>query len=127
MKYINDATRYLENAKEILQDKADKKDGFYQDKKYVKLAGHAAYSGVLLALDGAFGEMGINKKWRKSIEWYQRELAKIDKRLLFRFLGVYDTLHLSLGYDGNPDSKVAKAGLENAEKIIKWAETKTAA
>jgi hypothetical protein len=127
MKHVTEATRYLENAKEILRVKANKQDGFYQYKKYVKLAGHAAYTGVLLALDGTLEEPGIGKKGRKNVEWYQKELSQIDKSLLYRFLGVYDTLHLSLGYDGNPDAKVAKAGLENAEKIIKWAETRSAA
>ena len=127
MTHIKEATRYIENARDILKQKANKQDGFYQDKKYVKLAGHAAYTGVLMALDQTLEEMGVKKKGRKSVEWYQRELASIDKRLLSRFLGVYDTLHLSLGYDGNPDAEVAQAGLENAEKIIRWAESKSAA
>ena len=127
MTHIKEATRYLENAREILREKADKQDGFYQDKKYVKLAGHAAYTGVLMALDGTLEEMGIRKKGRKSVEWYQKELGAIDKKLFTRFLSVYDTLHLSLGYDGNPSAKVAAAGIEDAEKIIKWAQAKSAA
>ena len=44
-----EAMRYIDNAKEILREKAKKEDGLYQDKKYVKMAGHTAYSGVLLA------------------------------------------------------------------------------
>lgn len=127
MTHVNEANRYIENAKEVLRDKADKQDGFYQDKKYVKLAGHAAYSGVLMALDGTLEVMGIKKRRRKSAEWYQRELAAIDKKILNRFLSVYDTLHLSLGYDGNPSAKVAAAGIEDAEKIVKWAENRNAA
>jgi len=34
-----------------LSEKAGKEDGYYQDTKYVKLAGHAAYAGILVALD----------------------------------------------------------------------------
>lgn len=114
---ITEAKRYLENAKEILRDKAKKEEGFYHDKKYVKLAGHAAYSGVLEALDGL---LGGKKKGRKSVEWYQAELAKIDKRVLTYFNSAYNLLHLSMGYDGELNVKVANAGLEDAEMIISW-------
>jgi len=121
MKHIIEAHRYLENAKEILRDKAKKEEGLYLDKKYVKLAGHAAYTGILVALDGLFG---IKKKGRKSVDWYQEELAKVDKKLLHRFNSAYEVLHLSMGYDGASNAKVAIAGIEDAEQIINWVETK---
>lgn len=63
--HIIEAKRYLANAKEILREKAGKEDGFYQDRKYVKLAGHAAYSGVLVAIDGL---LRVKKKGRKSVD-----------------------------------------------------------
>src|SRR5689334_21761477 len=110
MDHINEAKRYLENAREILKDKAQKKDGYFHDKKYVKMAGHTAYSGVLVALDGLFKIRGIETKGRKSSEWYQLQLAGIDKKILSCFASAYDTLHLALGYDGNPNVKVANAG-----------------
>jgi hypothetical protein len=53
---LQEARRYLNNAKEILREKARKEGDHYQDKKYVRLAGHAAYSGVLIALDGLLGK-----------------------------------------------------------------------
>ena len=121
MKHIIEAHRYLENAKEILRDKAKKEEGLYLDKKYVKLAGHAAYTGILVALDGLFG---IKKKGRKSVDWYQEELAKVDKKVLHRFNSAYEVLHLSMGYDGASNAKVAIAGIEDAEQIINWVETK---
>jgi len=121
MKHIIEAHRYLDNAKEILRDKAQKEEGLYLDKKYVKLAGHAAYTGVLVALDGLFG---IKKKGRKSVDWYQEELSKVDKKILQRFNSAYEVLHLSMGYDGASNAKVAIAGIEDAEQIINWVETK---
>jgi len=121
MKHIEEAHRYIDNAKQILKEKAHKEDGFYQDKKYVKMAGNTAYSGVLEALDGYFG---IKKKGRKNVEWYQEELGKMDRKMLNRFNVIYDTLHLSMGYDGNLSIKISKVGLEEAEKIIQWIETK---
>ena len=121
MKHIEEAHRYIDNAKQILREKAHKEDGLYIDKKYVKLAGHAAYTGILVALDGLFG---IKKKGRKSVDWYQTELGKIDKKTLHRFNSAYEVLHLSMGYDGVSNAKVASAGIEDAEKIIAWIETK---
>lgn len=121
-KYISEAHRYLDNAKEILSTKAQKEGRYYQDKKYVKLAGHAAYSGVLVALDGLLGQ---KKKGRKSVEWYKEELSKLDKKILFRFNALYDTLHLAMAYDGNLSVDVSKSGLTEAESLINWVENKT--
>ena len=121
MNGIPEALRYLDNAKEILRDKAQKEDGLYQDKKYVKMAGHTAYLGVLVALDEL---LGTKKKGRKSVEWYKGELSKMDKKTTSLFDAVYETLHLSMGYDGNPSAKIASAGLEEATRIINWVETR---
>lgn len=117
MKEIAEAQRYIDNAKEILSTKAIKQDGYYLDKKYVKMAGHTAYVGVLLALD-AF--LGVKSKGRKNVQWYQTELAKKDKKIVNIFNSVYDILHLSLSYDGNPNAKIAQIGIEEAEALIQW-------
>lgn len=118
-----EAMRYIDNAKDILREKAQKEDGLYQDKKYVKMAGHTAYSGVLVALDDL---LGAKKKGRKSVDWYKSELAKMDKKITGLFDAVYDTLHLSMSYDGNPDADVAQSGLKRAEQIIQWVDTRLA-
>jgi hypothetical protein len=124
MKDINEARRYLSNAKDILREKAVKEDGVYKDRKYVKMAGHTAYVGVLEALDVVFGN---KKKGRKSVDWYKEELANVDKKVLSNFLIAYDVLHLSMSYDGVLSAAVSKEGLDIAEKIIDWAEQKAAA
>lgn len=116
-----EAHRYLDNAKEILSSKANKQDGYYLDKKYVKLAGHAAYSGVLVALDEV---LKTTKKNRKSVEWYQSELAKMDKKLLNTFGNIYEILHLMMGYDGFGKASVVQDGLGDAEKILEWVENR---
>jgi hypothetical protein len=120
---IQEAKRYLDSAREILSEKANKEDGYYQDTKYVKLAGHAAYAGVLVALDSFLGK---KTKGRKDIDWYKERLSGMDKKLLNTFVSVYNTLHLSMSYDGNANAKVAKAGLDDAEFIIGWVENRTA-
>lgn len=125
MEHITEAKRYLANAKAILSEKAQKEDGYYKDRKYVKMAGHTAYAGVLVALDSILGQK--KKKTRKSLEWYQKELAALDKKILSDFMAVYDILHLSMSYDGILRASVSTDGLYLAEKIINWAEQKTKA
>jgi len=44
---IREAERYLLNARQILSEKAEKEGDYYNDSKYVKLAGNTAWSGVL--------------------------------------------------------------------------------
>jgi hypothetical protein len=124
MKDIIEAKRYLSNAKEILREKGQKENGFYQDRKYVKMAGHTAYTGVLVALDGILGN---KKKGRKSVDWYKEELSSRDKKILSTFLAAYDILHLSMSYDGVLSANVSKEGLDLAEQIINWAEQKAQA
>ena len=123
MKQTEEARRYIDNAREILRDKARKEDGYYQDTKYVKMAGNTAYSGILVALDYL---LSPKKKGRKDVSWYREQLATLDKKVLGAFVSACDTLHLSLGYDGNPSAKVAQSGLEDAETIISWVETRMA-
>jgi hypothetical protein len=83
MKDITEAKRYISNAKEILREKAIKENGVYKDRKYVKMAGHTAYAGVLVALDSVLGDK--KKKTRKSVEWYQKELSELTKKYCLIF------------------------------------------
>ena len=99
--YYSEANRYMDNAKEYLKN-AKKEDGFYLDKKYVKTACGTAYSGVLTALDGFLTLKDIKPKGkeRKSVEFYQRNITKIDKKMLHTFISAYEILHLLGYYDG---------------------------
>ena len=118
--YYSEAIRYMDNAKECLQ-KAKKEDGYYNDLKYVKMACGTAYSGLLVALDGFFLLKGLhkpNRKERKSIEHYQKNMANIDKKMLNTLNGAYYILHLSGYYDGMNKASVIKDGFDEAYKII---------
>lgn len=123
MNSVQEAKRYIDNAKEILREEAHKDNGFYAARKYVRMAGNTAYNGILVALDGI---LEMKAKGRKEVNWYKERLAKLDKGILNAFLSAYDTLHLALGYDGNLNAKIAQAGLEDAEYIINWVEQRTA-
>ncbi|MDR2805654.1 MAG: DUF5618 family protein [Dysgonamonadaceae bacterium] len=115
-----EAIRYMDNAKETLK-KAGKEDYYYNDRKYVRMASGAAYNGALIALDTYLILKGIKKaKGRKSIDYYNTQIVKIDKKLLKHLGNVYDVLHLSGYYDGVLDARVIQAGLDEAYKIIEY-------
>ncbi|CAG5071294.1 hypothetical protein DYBT9623_03387 [Dyadobacter sp. CECT 9623] len=119
---IQEARRYLANAKQILREKARKEDGYFQDSKYVKMAGHTAYAGILLVLDEVFGK---KTKGRKDVDWYKSNLSQADKKMLNSFMTAYQVLHLDMAYDGARSAALAKLGIEEAEKLIHWVERKT--
>ena len=119
-KYYSEAIRYMNNAKDCLA-KAKKEDNYYHDQKYVKMACGTAYSGVLVALDCYLMLKGIDKpkgKARKSIEYYQSNITKIDKKMLDYLNSAYKILHLFGYYDGIENVNVVKEGFEEAYRII---------
>ena len=119
-KYYGEAMRYMDNAGECLK-KAKKEGKFYNDPKYVKMACGTAYNGMLVALDGFLILKGIEKpkgKQRKSIEYYQNNIAKIDRKMLNYLNNAYEILHLWGYYDGIGDVRVVSAGFDNAYTLI---------
>ena len=120
---IQEAERYLQNARQILSEKAGKDGDYYTDRKYVKMAGHTAWCGVLVALDGALGvRTGLKRGQRPEFKDYQEGVSKMDNKMNRPLLNSYETLHKTLGYDGNLKYKIVQAGLEEAQYIIDWAE-----
>ncbi|MDR3094936.1 MAG: DUF5618 family protein [Bacteroidales bacterium] len=118
LKYYNEAIRYMDNAKETLKN-AKKEDNLYRDAKYVKTACGIAYNGILVALDGYFQLKGVSQpKVRRSIEYYQKNLGKLDKKLLDHLNSSYKILHLWGYYDGIENAMVVKSGFDEAYSII---------
>ena len=120
IRYYSEAMRYMDNAKEYLKQ-ARKEGTLYRDKKYVRTACGTAYSGVLVALEGFLVAKGIHtpdKKVRKSAEYYQNNLAKLDKKMLDHFISAYKILHLYGYYDGAENVNVIKEGFVEANAII---------
>ena len=119
--YYTEAIRYMDNAKEYLK-KAQKEGDFYYDKKYVKTACGTAYSGLLVAMDGFLILKGVHKatsvKQRKSIEHYQKNIAKIDRKMLGNLNSAYEILHILGYYDGITSVKVVKEGFDEAYWLI---------
>lgn len=115
---IEEADRYLSNARDILKTKAGNGvPGYYSDSKYVKMACDTAWHGVLVALDS---KVQLQKGRRKSVDHYRNYLASRSRKVLNDFNSAYNYLHLLGGYDGDLNKKTASTGLELAEQIIDW-------
>ena len=114
---IEEARRYVANAKDVIKNaNYDTELKIYMDGKYVKMAGNTLWSGCLVAMDAV---LEIRKgKGRPSIEKYKEAAALRDNKLLAAIVKGYNTMHLSMGYDGNNDKKVCNAGFEAANAII---------
>ena len=116
---VSEARRYVQNAKDILLEKADldKEMQFYRDKKYVRMAGNTLWNGVLLIIEAVF-HVKNNKKTRADYYDYISAIAKRDRKLLDYFSTGYDVMHLSMGYDGNLSKANSQDGIRLANDII---------
>ncbi len=114
---IEEARRYVSNAKDVIKNaNYDTELKIYMDGKYIKMAGNTLWSGCLVAMDAV---LEIRKgKGRPSLEKYKEATALRDNKLLAAIVKGYNTMHLSMGYDGNNDKKVCDAGFEAANAII---------
>ena len=119
------AMRYMDNAKDALK-KAGRDGRCFKDSKYVSSASGIAYKGVLVALDAwlRLKEVKLPKenkrgeKKGKSIEFYRKNLTKMDKKLLQNLNVAYDNLHLYGYYDGVLEADTIDKGFETAYNII---------
>jgi len=119
---IQEAERYLQNARQILSEKAEKEGDYYNDSKYVKMAGNTAWNGVLVALDAVLPvRTNMKKGQRPDFKDYQNAIAKKDSKMVRPLLGAYESLHKTMGYDGNPRYKIVQDSLDQAKMIVTWA------
>jgi len=121
---IEEAKRYLENAREILKG-VPVEDDTYLDVKPVREAFGVAYLAILEAINAVLIEKGVDpKRLPKSVDGYRTALRKYlavhDGKLLREFEMLYDLLHIAGYYRAllyNP--QIVKDSLKLAEKFIK--------
>jgi len=120
---IREAERYLLNARQLLSEKAEKEGAYYNDSKYVRMAGNTAWNGVLIALDAVLNVRSKMKKGqRPDFNDYQSAISQRDSKMPRILLNAYSLLHLTLGYDGVTSYKVVQDSLDQAKIIIDWAD-----
>ena len=116
---IKEARRYVDNADKALRENGRYNQELkqYEDDKYVRAAGHYLWHSVLLALDAVF-HVRADRRTRVDINDYYEAVGKRDSKLLALVNSSYNTMHLSMDYDGNSRKKVCDAGFELANDII---------
>lgn len=100
-----EAIRYLQNAKELL-NQSSIEDSLYTDEKYVKSAFGIVYLGVLKSIDEYLLNKGLTKKeLPKKVEEYEKALKKYlavhNGKLLNQFKALYNELHIAGYYRGH--------------------------
>ena len=116
---ISEARRYVENARKTLKDNGeyDAELNRYNDEKYVRAAGNYLWLGVLIAIDAVF-HVRKDRRTRVDINDYREAVGKRDRKLLRLMNDGYDTMHLSMNYDGNSVKDVSDSGIRIANTII---------
>jgi len=123
---INESTRYLDNALEILKTKAKPTFISYEDKKYVRMAGHTAYLGILYAINET-GLVNLKKGQRPDGKDYIAVLAKENGKMKDYFNACYQVFHIDAGYDGFADKRKFPEYIKDAKILIEWAASKASA
>ena len=109
----------MANAKETLSQKARLNNEYqsYEDRKYVRAAGHYLWNAVLIMLEAKY-QLKKNKRSRVDIDDYKALLTHDDKKLLSMVNNAYDIMHLFMGYDGVLKKSVCQDGIDLANEII---------
>ena len=116
---IKEAQRYVENAKQTLEEngKLDNATRLYGDRKYVRAAGHYLWNAVLIVLDAVF-QVKTKQRPHPDIRDYKDAVARRDRKLLSLVNYGYDTMHISMGYDGYLQKDICDYGISLANNII---------
>ncbi len=113
---LSNAQKILIKAKKILAENAGRDGNFYNNKKYVKIAGKTAWEGVMIGL----GE-GLKIQEKSDLKVYQKILAQ-NPYYLKLFDNSYETLCWTLGGDGNLDIVIVEEGIRVARELINWSD-----
>lgn len=116
---IEEARRYVDNAKETLVEKGEYDASLhrYNDKKYVRAAGHYLWLSVLIMLDAVF-HVRKDRRTRVDINAYREAIRKRDLKLLDLVNDSYEVLYLQMGYDGVLRKATCDDGFCLANEII---------
>lgn len=115
---MDEARRYVDNARQTLKENGRLNVEFheYEDRKYVRAAGHYLLHAVYIAIDAVFHVK--NNPNRVDIDDYRSAVRNRDKKLLSLLNQAYDILHLEMGYDGVQNKTVCDEGFHLANEII---------
>lgn len=116
-----EAERYLENAQQILRDKAIEDDGLYTHIQYVQLASGIAYSAGLIILDEYLRKNdGVQFAKPETYEEYHSRLTKYGNELPALLSSAHAHLYLVGFYHGTLSVGTIKCGLEAVTQMLNY-------
>ena len=113
---LSNAQKILIKAKRILAENAGRDGNFYNNKKYVRMAGKTAWEGVMIGLSEC-----LKIQDKSNLKVYQKILAQ-NPYYLKLFDNAYETLCWTLGGDGNLDVVIIEEGIRIARELINWSD-----
>ena len=114
--YYDEAMRYMYNAEELLE-KAEPKEGFYTDLKYLKSAAGTAYAGIEKAAKWYAKLNGVEIKGG-SVEMIKDGLRQINWKVLKQFVSLYSIIHIAIYYEDSAKIKNVKEAFKDAKQFI---------
>lgn len=119
-KAFEKAKQCFDDARTILREKANYDDGYYQEKKYIKMAGKKAYAGMLLVLDEF---INVKTPGKRDADWYEGHLSFFERKVQNTFDTAYRVLYVSMGSKGIGNAEIAEIGIRRAEQVVDWIES----
>ena len=115
------ATKYLEDAAKILNEKAGAKDGLYTNSRYVKMAARRAHFATLLIVDEYLrNRLGENYNKPADLDGYIHHLENSNRKLMPLFISIRDRIYI-LGYlHGSKSINNMRLGLKYVHQMLNW-------
>jgi hypothetical protein len=113
------ALRYMAKAEDALKKANIDEDGFYSDKRYLKIAYTMAYRALLTAVDCYFILKGveITDDTEKDIAFYRVNMARKNTNLYNPLCSAYEVLHFGALYSITMDS-IIQIGFKHVKMFI---------
>jgi hypothetical protein len=120
---IKRAERYMARAHALLSEKAGRDGRLYSNRKYVKLAGNAAWKGVLVALDAVLDvKSDLKNDQLPYFKDYLAAATKKDEKIYALLLTAHDGLNYAMSGDGNLSYILSQTALSMGKDVIAWCE-----
>lgn len=112
---LKDAQHWIDRAYYTLDYKATRKNGYYTNRKWVRLAGRQAYQGLQVSLTTLLGKPA---KGQSTHAYYRDQLTVDYPELVEPYRAVYAELVQRMGHQGHRRVRLAQAMLANAESLV---------
>lgn len=119
---IKKAWAHWHKAQEILATKAGADDGYYTERKYIRMAGKKAWKGVVIAVHAVLDIRDLPEGESLYIEHYRPLIEPIDKEAFLDLQSAFLGLCRSMVWDNTSGVEIINLYMEVAHKLLTWCE-----